>query len=211
MFFEIFGKLCAEVGKSPNKIAKELSISSGAVSEWKKGRIPQNATLLKLAQYFGVSVDYLLGKTNMKNDIPEAIPVGDLISLKIIASVRAGYGGTAVAEWFGEKENVPTFMIKGYPPEECVILKVKGDSMYPRLLDGDLIIVHVQASVDPGDTAVVIYNDDEGTVKKVNYVHGEDWVELIPSNPEYPIKRIEGENLEHCRVYGKVIGLLGNI
>lgn len=63
MFFDIFSELCKKSGKSPNAVAKELKISSGSVTEWKKqGRSPHNATLLKIAEYFGVSVDYLLGQ-----------------------------------------------------------------------------------------------------------------------------------------------------
>ena len=61
MFFETYNQLCKNIGKSANKVAKELSIASGTVSEWKKGRAPQNSTLLKIAQYFNVSVEYLLG------------------------------------------------------------------------------------------------------------------------------------------------------
>ena len=95
----------------------------------------------------------------------------------------------------------------GYSPDECVLFQVKGNSMYPRILDGDKIVVHEQPSVDSGDTAIVVYNGDEGTVKKVKYVIGEDWIELIPANPEYPPKRIEGLDLENCHIYGKVIGL----
>lgn len=67
MFFEIYNQLCRNIGKSANKVAKDLSIASGTVSEWKKGRIPQNSTLLKIAEYFDVSVDYLLGNTDEKN------------------------------------------------------------------------------------------------------------------------------------------------
>lgn len=62
MFWEVFLKLCSDIGKSPNAVAKELNISSGSVSEWKKGRTPQNATLKKLADYFGVGVGQLLGE-----------------------------------------------------------------------------------------------------------------------------------------------------
>jgi transcriptional regulator with XRE-family HTH domain len=62
MFWEIYSNLCASRKSSPNRVAKELSISSGAVTEWKKGRTPQSSTLQKIADYFGVSVDYLLGK-----------------------------------------------------------------------------------------------------------------------------------------------------
>ena len=63
MFFDVFCQLCKEKGMSANGVAKELSIASGTVSEWKKGRSPQNATLLRIANYFGVSIDYLLGKS----------------------------------------------------------------------------------------------------------------------------------------------------
>lgn len=69
MFFDTFCQLCKNKGVSPNGAAKELSIASGTVSEWKKGRVPQNATLLKIADYFGVPVDTLLeGEDNPPED-----------------------------------------------------------------------------------------------------------------------------------------------
>ena len=58
MFWKNYFELCATKNQSPNAIAKELQISSGSVSEWKKGRIPSKNTLQKLAQYFNVSVEY---------------------------------------------------------------------------------------------------------------------------------------------------------
>lgn len=71
MFFDVFCQLCKEKGMSANGVAKDLSIASGTVSEWKKGRSPQNATLLRIANYFGVSIDYLLGKSETQS--PAAI------------------------------------------------------------------------------------------------------------------------------------------
>lgn len=194
------------------KMLSDLGLGKNQLTYWKNnGNIPKWDTLENIAKYLNVSTNYLLGQTDIKKDPPGAMPVGDLVALKIIASVRAGYGGTAIATWDGEYENIPEFMLRGYPQEECVLFRVKGDSMYPRLLDGDLIVVHVQSSVDSGDIAIVIYNGNEGTVKKVNYITGEDWLELIPNNPEYPTKRIEGIDLEECHVYGKVIGFFGNM
>ena len=170
--------------------------------------------VVEFAKVLQTTPAYLMGwedNENKKIKISDAMPIGSLVPVRLIASVRAGYGGLAVATWDGEYEMIPEFMLKGYSPDECVLFKVKGDSMYPRILDGDKIVVHEQPSVDSGDTAIVVYNGDEGTVKKVNYVTGEDWVELIPNNPEYPIKRIEGIDLEECHVYGKVIGFFGNM
>lgn len=66
MFWNIFLELCNKVSKSPNAIAKELSIPSGSITAWKKGSVPQDRTISKIANYFGVPVEYLLGKTDNK-------------------------------------------------------------------------------------------------------------------------------------------------
>lgn len=64
MFWEIFLTLCEQHNIKPNPLAKQLGISSGAVTSWKNGKVPHHSTLIKIANYFGVSVDYLLGKTD---------------------------------------------------------------------------------------------------------------------------------------------------
>lgn len=61
MFWERFVRLCADHNTKPNPVAKELGISSGAVTNWKNGAVPQSATLKRIADYFDVSVSYLLG------------------------------------------------------------------------------------------------------------------------------------------------------
>ena len=62
MFWETFVRLCNEKGTRPNPVAKELGIASGTLTWWKNGRIPSSSTLHKIADYFGVTVEYLLGK-----------------------------------------------------------------------------------------------------------------------------------------------------
>ncbi len=61
MFWKRFYNLCLQHGKRPNPIGKEIGLSSGIISKWKNGGIPNGETLMKLANYFDVSVDYLLG------------------------------------------------------------------------------------------------------------------------------------------------------
>lgn len=61
MFWERFYSLCQRVGKKPNPVGKEIGLSSGIISKWKAGGIPNGETLMKLSNYFNVSVDYLLG------------------------------------------------------------------------------------------------------------------------------------------------------
>ncbi len=64
MFWENFVALCQERGEKPTPVIKKLGIAVGLVTKWKNGTIPNGATLEKIASYFGVSVDYLLGKSD---------------------------------------------------------------------------------------------------------------------------------------------------
>lgn len=67
--YEIFEKLLRERGVSAYKVAKATGISTGSLSDWKKGRSsPKADKLQKIADYFGVSVDYLLGATNAREE-----------------------------------------------------------------------------------------------------------------------------------------------
>lgn len=61
MFIDVLNNLCEENHKSPYKVCEEIGLNRSAVAKWKKGATPQGTTLNKIADYFGVSVDYLLG------------------------------------------------------------------------------------------------------------------------------------------------------
>ena len=64
-FWDRFYELCVKNGTKPNPVAKELGISSGAVTKWKNGSIPDPDMLIKISNKFDVSIDYLLtGKTS---------------------------------------------------------------------------------------------------------------------------------------------------
>ncbi|MDO5149680.1 MAG: helix-turn-helix transcriptional regulator [Oscillospiraceae bacterium] len=67
MFWDQFIKLCTELNTKPNPVAKELGISSGILTKWKNGSLPSTDALLKISEYFNVSIDYLLGRTEQKN------------------------------------------------------------------------------------------------------------------------------------------------
>ena len=60
MFWLNFSSLCSAAGLSANAVAKELGIPSGSITAWSKGSVPRNNTLVKIANYFGVTTDFLL-------------------------------------------------------------------------------------------------------------------------------------------------------
>lgn len=61
-FYENYVQLCNEVGKSPSAVAIELKLGKPSVSRWKTGTKPRDTTVLKVANYFGVTVEELIGK-----------------------------------------------------------------------------------------------------------------------------------------------------
>ena len=76
MFWERFYNLCIEKGTKPNPVCKELGFSSATATHWKAGQQPGSDALNKIAQYFDVSVDYLLGKTEIrKGAVPMEQPL----------------------------------------------------------------------------------------------------------------------------------------
>ena len=64
MFWINYMLLCAQEGKTPNGLAKELGISSGSVTNWKRGKLPSESSLQKIADHFGLSIWDLLGEKN---------------------------------------------------------------------------------------------------------------------------------------------------
>lgn len=66
MFYDNFIKECNRIGKSPSSVVIDCGISKPAVTRWRKGEMPRDATLRKLADYFGVSVSSLKEETNLK-------------------------------------------------------------------------------------------------------------------------------------------------
>lgn len=61
MFYDLFCQLCKQKGVAPTRAALDIGLSKATPTTWKRGITPQAAQLQKIAEYFGVSVDYLLG------------------------------------------------------------------------------------------------------------------------------------------------------
>lgn len=192
---------------SVSDFARKIGLSRAGVYNIFNGTQPSPDVINRIANVTHVSVDYLLGRSETPNIAGGYSPIG-IIDFPVIATVRAGYGGELVEYDTGETLQIPVEMLHGRSADEFMVFQIKGDSMYPRLFDGDKVLVLRTESVDSGKTAVVVYNGDEATVKRVEYREGEDWLDLVPANPAYPRKHIMGADLSLCRVVGEVKALI---
>ena len=72
-------------------------------------------------------------------------------------------------------------------------MRVRGDSMYPAFQNGDIVLVLRQSTMNhSGEIGVISYGDDEMTIKRINYVQCEDWLELVPLKPVLSVQTDRG-------------------
>lgn len=66
-FYKRYCDLCAKAGMSASGVASAIGLSNAAANGWKKGKLPNDTTLSKLSEYFGVTVEYLKGEETKKD------------------------------------------------------------------------------------------------------------------------------------------------
>ena len=156
-----------------------------------------------LAKRLNTSPAYIMG-WNEEDTLPAPIITEDTVTFPIVTSVAAHYGGVSDDESItGETIEIPALYLKGRKPEEFCAMRVRGDSMFPAFQNGDVVLVLKQTTMNhSGEIGVISYGTDEMTIKRINYVKGEDWLELVPLNPSYPPEKIEGVDLESCHIIG---------
>ena len=143
---------------------------------------------------------YLMG---WEGNLPAPNITEDFTTFPVIGKVAAGFEHQALEDWEGDTVNISNDYLKGRNKNDFFVLRVKGDSMYPEYQDGDRVLILKQPTVNySGQVGVVIYNDELGTLKKIEYKPGENWIRLVAINPAYSPKKIENEDLEHCRILG---------
>ena len=117
--------------------------------------------------------------------------------MPVLGTVKAGFGALAFEEDYGsEPANVKD-------PSQYFYLIVRGDSMEPRIHDGDLALVRRQPTLESGELGVVVYGEGEGTLKK--YIRQGQAVILQPFNPAYKSQVIAGADLEQLHIAGRVV------
>lgn len=88
-FFERYAELCKSIGETPNSVAKAVGASSGSVTAWKNGTEPRYSTVVKIADYLGVSTDYLLGIAKEYKKAPTLTAKDERDIAKTLESVMA--------------------------------------------------------------------------------------------------------------------------
>ena len=180
-------------------IVRNLNVSATTVSDWVNGKkYPRVDAMQELADYLGVTLSMLTAESEARDWLHDnAIQVGPMTHVPILGGVRAGFGGLAQEEADGYE----FADVKG--AQECFFLRVTGDSMAPQISEGDLALIRMQSDVDSGDLAVVLIDDDEGTIKKIIKKPGS--IVLQSFNHNYLPRVFIGREMGDLRIIGKVM------
>lgn len=142
-------------------LANRLSVNKSVVSSWLSGsRYPRMNTMEKIANIFNIEKSDLIEDKSEKESTSHHTKG---IRIPVLGRVAAGIPIEAITD-VDDWEEIPESMAK---TGEYFALRIKGESMSPKLQPGDIVIVKKQNDVDNGDTAIVLVNGNDATVKQI--------------------------------------------
>lgn len=164
-----------KLGLTMAEVAKACGVSEATISRWESGNIVnmRRSKLSALAKVLELPPAALIDPST------DAHPHEKGVRIPVLGFVQAGIPVDAI-ENIVDYEEIPESMARH---GEYFGLLIRGNSMEPKMSDGDLVIIKKQPDVDSGDVAVVLVGGDEATIKKVK--KRPDGILLIPNNRDY--------------------------
>ena len=206
-FSSVIKRRRGESGITQEQLASRLKISRSTVGMYETGsREPDFETLEAIADIFNVDVDYLMGRSLVERKHPVTpssvipsgfIPVPDMVSVPLIGSIACGTPILA-------EENIKQYI--GIPAawRADFALECHGDSMAPKICDGDIVCIRKQSEVETGQIAAVRIGE-EATLK--HFYRQGDVVQLIAENSAVcPPMVYSGRQLEEIQIEGLAVG-----
>ena len=193
---ELVKKMTAEQNMSMSELARRVGIAKSAISRYFNGtrELPLNR-IGDFASALHTTPNFLLGVTEDMNSQGIKIPV--------LGTVAAGIPISAVEDILDYEEIPQSWENQG----EFFGLRIKGDSMQPKMDDGDVVIVRQQSDANSGDTVIALVNGDDATCKKLQKT--ENGIMLVSTNPNYLPMFFTNEEIvtKPVVILGKVVEL----
>lgn len=196
-----------ELNMSQEELAFKLGYKSrSSINKIEMGDndIPQSK-ILAFANALDTTPSYLLGIDENKETADKRTAIG--IKINVLGSVAAGIPIEAVQDIIDTEEISEDMASTG----DFFGLKIKGDSMEPRICDGDVVIVRQQDDADSGDIVIAMVNGDDATCKRlIKYATG---IGLISLNSKYEPMMFSEDDIirKPVKIIGKVVELRGKL
>lgn len=194
-----------KAGLSQKDLAQKLDMNLRTYGSYERGeRDVSTAILLKICKTLNISSDYLLGRSESEEPEPidsnaTLLPQDNVHMVPIYESVSAGFGAYANDFIVGY---MPLYIVNEEEARNTMCIVVSGDSMYPKIENGDKIQVLRQDWAEDGQVVVALIDGENGVVKKIKY--SDDKIILVSFNPEYQPREFIGAERERIRILGIV-------
>ena len=154
------------------ELAKRIGVHESSINKYEKGLVDiPLSKISELSRVLNVTEAYLMGWED------EQKPQG--LQIPVLGPVAAGIPISAVEDILDYEEVPQSWENQG----EFFGLRIKGDSMQPKMDDGDVVIVRQQSDANSGDTVIALVNGDDATCKKLQKT--ENGIMLVSTNPNY--------------------------
>lgn len=217
-FKEILKRYRKQAGLTQNELADLAGVSRSYYQKLEGGfqENPSRSVLEAIGRALGVSS--LSAIADFSAILPDAsiFPAPDVaedtVAFPVIGDLAAGWDRVALEDYdAADRVEIPAHYLHGRPRSDFFCLRVKGQSMYPHYMEGDVVLIKKAPSLDHSGQVGAVRYEDYATLKKVEYVMGEDWMRLVPINPEFAPKMITGVDLEQCQVLGVPVLLIREV
>lgn len=199
-FRDILKSLRKKNKVTQEELAARIKVERSSVGKYETGTIPSYDTLSRIADYFHVSVDYLLGR-DTPPDLADTVPG----LLPITRKKFPLLGEIACGEPTWQEEHHETMVESTDTIDADFCLRASGDSMTgSQIDDGDIVFIKQTPLVDNGDIAAVLIGD-ETTLKRVDYDPDAGLLILLPDNPAYRPLVFRGDELNQIRILGRAV------
>lgn len=181
-----------EHGFTQEQVADSLGIKKNTYANWEQSRAePSIDMIFSICNFYDESFDEWLGLNNSTGRITLKA-----IRVPVLGRIPAGTPIDAIEDILDWEELDPR---QFSPDHDYFALMVRGDSMYPEYLDGDIIIVQQAEDADSGKDVVAYVNGNEATLKRL-YKYESGNIELHAINPQYESKTYTPEEIEEIPV-----------
>ncbi len=202
-----------ELGMTMAEVARIVGVSEATVSRWESGNIGnmKRDRIAAYAKALQVSPTYIMGM----DDSPASPDLSELYTkyqnIKPIKKVKIPMlGNIACGEPVFADEEHETYIETDGHIQADFCLTCAGDSMIPKIENGDIVFIRKQEIVDDGQIAAVLI-EDEATLKRVYYDRKNNILQLIAENPKYKPLVYSGSQLNEVKILGKAISLYRHI
>lgn len=189
-----------KISVTQTEICNTLGIKMPTFSDWVNAKTyPRIDKIELMANYFGISKADLVEEHS-----PNFTPSKGVV-INVLGRVAAGIPIEAIEDII-DTEEIPEEMAK---TGEFFGLQIHGDSMEPRMCEGDVVIVRKQEDAESGDIVIAMVNGDDATCKRLRKYR--DGIELISNNPSYEPMFFSNEDIisKPVKIIGKVVELRG--